>query len=230
MNWTDLIVIGIVAGFAIVGMFKGFILSVYRLASYFLSIFLAIKLYPVISNVLSETALYGKISRYILKNLLKQQPGLDNSAKTAAAETVVEGLRLPGFFKDFLITKFPNPSKIIDVSGIMNTISDELTKIIIAVISMVVLYILIRLLLIFARSLIKGLSKLPVIKQVDKIGGFTLGAVEGFLTAFIVLAVLTIFSTSPNFKGISSAIDGSLITGYMYNNNFIINWLFPKNA
>lgn len=228
MNWTDLVVIGIIAGFAVLSMSKGLVLSVYRLASYFVSIFLAVKLYPLVSKVISATALKGKIHDYIYNNLLMQQPALNSGAKKAAAETVVEGLKLPDFIKDVLITKFPNPSELIDLSGIMNKISDELTKMVISVISLVVLYILIRIGLIFARSVIKGLTKLPVIKQLDKTGGFILGAVEGFLTVFIILAVLTIFSTSANFKGLSSAIDGSLITSYMYNHNFIIDWLFPK--
>ncbi len=230
MNWTDLVVVGIIAGFAVLSMSKGLVLSVYRLASFFVSIFLAVKLYPVVSKILSATALNGKINEYILKNLLAQQPALNSGAKKAAADAVVEGLKLPGFIKDILIAKFPDPTQIIDVSGIMERVSNELTKMIIGVISLVVLYLLIRIGLIFARSIIKGLAKLPVIKQVDKTGGFILGAVEGFLSVYIILAVLTIFSTSPSFKGLFSAIDGSLITSYMYNHNFIINWLFPRKA
>ncbi len=227
MNWTDLLVIGIIVGFALVGMSKGFVLSVFRLASYLISIFLAVKLYPFLSNFLTGTALYGKINDYILKNLLLQQPAIGAQAKKAAAETIVESLSLPGFLKDFLIDKFPNPADIINVSDIIGKISNELTALVINIISLVVLYILIRVALIFSKFILKGVSKLPLFKQIDQLGGFGLGAVEGFLTVYIALAVLMIFSTSPNFKGVFSALDSSLIAGYIYNHNFIVNWLFP---
>lgn len=227
MNWTDLVVIGIIVGFAVFGMRKGFILSVYRLISYVLSIFLAIKLYPFVSKFLTGTALYGNIKDYILKNLLLQQPDINSGAKTAAADAVVNNLQLPGFMKDFLIDKFPNPTDIVDVSGIMEKISNELTGIVINVISLAVLYILVRVILIFTKFILKGIAGLPLFKQLDKLGGFGLGAVEGFLTVYILLAILMIFSTSPRFEGVFKDIDGSLITGFIYNHNFIISFLFP---
>lgn len=227
MNWTDLVVIGIIVGFAVLGMKKGFILSVYRLISYVLSIFLAIKLYPFVSKFLSGTPLYNNINDYILKNLLLQQPDIDSGAKTAAADAVVNNLQLPGFMKDFLIDKFPNPTEVFGVSDIMAKISIELTGVVINVISLAVLYILVRVILIFTKFILKGISGLPLFKQLDKLGGLGLGAVEGFLTVYILMAVLMIFNTSPKFEGIFSAIDSSLIAGFIYNHNFIISYIFP---
>ena len=54
MNWSDFVVIGIIGVFALIGLFKGFIMSVYRLVSYVACLFLSIKLAPVLAGLLEK--------------------------------------------------------------------------------------------------------------------------------------------------------------------------------
>jgi uncharacterized membrane protein required for colicin V production len=236
MNWADLLVIAIIIVFGIVGMKKGFVYSVFKLAAFFISIIVSIKLYPVVANFLMKTAIYTNIKASILKNLLHQQisqaPGVNEQAKSVAANTVVNNLSIPGFLKDSLRktleTKLPSLTSLIDTNKIMNIISEQLAKIVIDVISLLILYILIRIGLIFLRYTLQGFAKLPVFKQMDKLGGFALGSVEGLLTIYILIAVVMLFYTTPQFKGIFEAIDNSIIAKFFYQHNFIVDWMFPK--
>ncbi len=231
MNWADIAVILIILGFAIVGMFTGFIYSVFKIASFFISIFLAITFYPLLSNLLMKTPLYDSINASILKNILHQQAqsaGTALPAKTGVADGIVNNLEIPGFLKDTLKNSIPDFSKLVDTQKIMESISAELTKMIIAVISLVLLYILIRVGMLFAKFLLKGAAKLPVFKQIDKFAGIILGAFQGLLTVYVLCAVLMLFNTNSAFKGVFTQINSSHIANYFYQNNFIIDLMFPK--
>lgn len=231
MNWSDLAVLGIILGFGIIGMTNGFIYSMFKIASFFISLFISIKFYPVVANILMKTALYTSIKASILKNLLQQQPQtakLDGQVKKAAAESIINNLHLPGFLKGTLANQFPDPSKLVDVNSIMDKISDELAKVVISVISLVLLYIIIRIALMLIRFILQGIAKLPIFKQVDKLGGFAFGAVEGLLTIYIICAVLMLFHASTQFKPVFEAVDNSIIAKFFYQHNFIVDWMFPN--
>lgn len=231
MNWTDWAVLAMIAGFGIIGMANGFIMSMFRLASFFVSAFLAVKFYPVMAGVLEKTSLYSNIWNKIYKSLLlKQQTHstkIDSEAKKAAVDTVVGNLHVPNFLKDTIKDHLPNPSKLIDMDSIARAVSTELTKMIIGVISLILLYFLIRIGLIFLKVILQGVAKLPLFKQVNKLGGFAFGAVEGILTIYIVCAVIMLFQASPKFQVIYQAIDSSVIAKYFYQNNLIVNFMFP---
>lgn len=231
MNWCDLAVLAIILAFAIVGLTRGFIFTIFRLFSFFASIIISIKLYPVMASVLMKTALFTSIKHSIFINLMKQSPSLvtqaDGAAKQAAAGSVINHLKLPEFFKQTLIAKLPNPSQFLDVSKIMDMVSNELASVVISIISLVLIYILVRIGLAFLQTLLKGIAKLPVFKQMDKLGGFAFGALEGLLTIYIVFSVLMLFNANPAFKTVFDALDASVLAKYFYQNNFIISWAFP---
>lgn len=234
MNWTDLLVIAIIGGFAFVGFKNGFLMSVYRLGSFFLSILLSIKLYPVMAKFLVKTSLYTGIKGSIYKNLMLQQqaqaPSVDAGAKNAAADQIIQNLKLPGFLKDTIVKQLPDVSKLVDVSQIMDSISAQLARLVVDVISLIAIYLLVRVGLYLGRFVIQGVASLPLFKQVDKLGGAALGGLEGLLTVYIVFAVLMLFHTAPQFQSFFKSVDVSLIAKFFYENNFIIDWMFPKGA
>lgn len=232
MNWSDYVVIGVILGFAIIGLTNGFVLSVFKISSYFLSIYISIKLYPVAADLLAKTPLYDAVRASILKSITaKGQEAVAASggqASGAAAETVIGGLKLPGIFEKNLLSKVPDPKQLVDMNGIMNTISDELTKIVISIIGLIALYILVRIAIMIVGYILKGITKLPVLKQIDKLGGFALGIGEGILTVYILCALLMLFNTSPAFAQVFKALDDSMLANLFYENNFIVNFMFPS--
>jgi len=223
MNWCDLVVLGIVLGFAIIGVYKGFVMSVFKLLSFVISLVLSFLLYPYVSKFLMGTALHGKIKDKILDSLVQQQSSNLSGAKDAIADRVVENLNVPGFLKDVLKSKFPDPTKLLDMEHINNVISEEMTKIVLYIISIIILYILVRVLLIFAKFILGEVSKLPVFKQVDKLGGFAFGGIEGFLTVYIIFTILMIFSSAPSVSGLFSALESSTVAKYIFDHNFIFD-------
>lgn len=234
MNWSDLLVIAIILGFGFIGIKNGFIFSIFKLVSFFVAAMVSVKCYPILANIIDKTPIFGNIKSGILKNLLLQQEaqsGVVNQGAQSAAGSVVDGLKLPGFLKEAIKGQLAkeNVTKLVDMSAIMDKVSDVLTHVVVDILSLVLLYILIRIALIFLRFILQGVAKLPVFKQMDKLGGFAFGAVEGLLTVYIVFAISMLFMSSPAFKGFSNAVETSTIAKVFYQNNFIVDWMFPSN-
>ena len=232
MNWVDIVVIAIIIIFGVVGMKTGFVLSVFRLISYFASIFVALKIYPGMAKIFAKTGMATRIQETISKNLLLQSGtltnGVDSQVKETAAQTVIDKLKLPGFLKNSISNSIPNASQVLPVDKVMETVSKQLSWIVIQIISLILLYIIIRLVLIFLKVVLRGITKLPLFKQLDKFGGFALGTVEGLMSVYVIFAILMLFSSSPKLIKLFAGIDNSVIAKFFYQNNFIINFMFPK--
>lgn len=235
MNWTDIFVLAVILVSGYLGFKKGFMLSLLKLVSFFIAVIVAVKFSPLVAKILAGTFIFTKIKSGIYDKLMLQQEGhmsAANEGAAATAESVVDGLKLPEFLKDLISDKvvgnMPNVGELIDYASIVDKISDVLANFIISIISVILLYIIARIALIFAKSIIKKVSKLPVLKQADKLGGFAFGAVEGLLTVYIVFAVLMLFHATPLFRGFFESIETSVLAKYFYENNFIVGWIFPK--
>jgi hypothetical protein len=61
--------------------------------------------------------------------------------------------------------------------------------------------------------LLKGISKLPLFKQVNKLGGFILGGAQGVLAIYILCALLVLFNANPKFAGIFNGLGTSMFAG-----------------
>jgi len=225
MNWSDVAVGCIIIGFGVAGLASGLISSVFKIASYFASILLAVKFYPLVSDLLMKTVLYTNIKESVKGNLAGGME-IPTAGAQSGTGTIIDSLTLPKFLKGAVLDGLPDPSKLVDISSITDAISGQLSKIIIDIISLILLYIVIRIAFIFLKYILKGVAKLPVFRQVDKLAGFVLGLVEGLLTVYILLAVLTLFNASPKFAKVFAAIESSMIAKFFYENNFIINWMF----
>ncbi|GAE87383.1 CvpA family protein [Acetivibrio straminisolvens] len=237
MNWIDLVVIGIILGLALIGLKKGIVYSVFKLASFFISAVLSVKLYPIFANVLSNSKVFDSIKSGIFTNLMLRHEAMSpsiNAGAKATAQSVIDGLSLPGFIKSMvqnsIVKTLPNLTELIDVSTIMDSLSNVLAHMIIDIISLIAMFVAIRIGLFVLEGVIKGVTSLPIIKQVDKIGGFILGALEGLLTIYIIFAILMMFSASPKFQGLFDAVENSAVAKVMYQNNFIVEWMFPKDT
>jgi len=234
MNLADFGVLAVIIGFGLMGLYTGLILSVFKIASYFLSVFLSIKLYPQFSKMIANTALFDNIKNAILNNLLLQRAETikqaGEQAKQATVDAIVNKLPLPEFLKTYIVSHIPETSELIDINKAMEAVSVQITNIIISIISLIILYIAIRIALIIVKHILEGVTQLPIIKQFNKLGGFMFGAFEGLLTVYIIFAVIMLFNSSPSFLKVYETIKQSMIAKYFFENNFIINFMFPNST
>ena len=70
------------------------------------------------------------------------------------------------------------------------------------------------------------ITKLPVIRQADKIGGVVYGAVEGMVIVYMVLGIISLASVIWSDNILITAITKSAIGEMLYNNNIILKIVF----
>lgn len=227
MNWTDISVLVIIVIFTAIGMRNGFLYSVFRLLSYILSVIFAIKFYPVLSAMLQKTVIYTNIKASIISGIVKQQAADGVSLQERTVQSIVDGLKLPGFIKEAIIENV-GKKDVLGFQKITEAIGSEIATLVINILSMILIYLIIRFGLIFARVIIKTIAKLPVFKQLDKAGGFVLGAIEGIFIVYILCAILVLFSAFPKFSPVIDSVQKSQFASYFYQNNFIVSFLSPE--
>jgi len=94
---------------------------------------------------------------------------------------------------------------------------------------LIALFILCLLLIRFIAKITKVVTRLPVIKQLDKLGGGIFGFLQGAVIIYAVFALLLLINPVGNFAApeqfalIHNAIDNSTVASVMYNNNFVLN-------
>lgn len=229
MNWTDFSVLIIIAVFTFIGLKNGFLYSVFRLLSYILSVIFAIKFYPVLSGILQKTILFDNVKMSVIRGIMKQQAQTVSITKETAAQSVVDNLKLPGFLRDSILAHIEK-SNILDLSGIINAVGSEIATLVMNLLSVIIIYFLIRFGLAFAKVIIKTIARVPVFRQLDKTGGIVLGAVEGILAVYVICAVLILFSAFPKFSSTIESIQSSQFANHFYENNFIVSWISPDSV
>lgn len=234
MNYiVDIVLVAIILVFAIVGWNKGIVRIITGFASSLISMIAAIILYKPFAAFMEKTPIYTGLRENILSKLIVQQGSmLDRGAqfRDGAKAMITESLGLPKFLSDFIAGQIPNPAEVVTTRQIAETISTHIAKVAISIISLVLIIIIARVGLYFAKGILSVLTKLPVIHQADGFLGLIAGIFQGFLIIFVLMTLLVLLGTLPEFKSLLDIIDKTYITKAIYNYNPITSWMFPKGG
>ncbi len=163
---------------------------------------------PVLVNILRNTSMFESIKNYVGNTL--------QSLNGTTAEELVKDLNLPEFLQTNIIES---------VSGNMNPvnyISEYITMVIINIAAMIIVFLILFVILKILGNTLNIMSRLPVLKTANKIGGGVLGLAQGILVIWIALAVLTMLYGKPMFSGINEAVSNSVIASKFYDSNILI--------
>ena len=103
---------------------------------------------------------------------------------------------------------------------------EQTTNTIIKAASIIVIFIAVRILLIVVSLFASQITKLPIIKQVDEIGGIAYGAVEGIVIVYIILSIISLTGVIWSDNMLVTTVTKSALGSMMYNNNIILKFLF----
>ena len=102
-----------------------------------------------------------------------------------------------------------------------SVISSGISKTIINIACMIIVFITVKIILLFFKFAGDLIAKLPLIKPLNNAGGFIYGILKGFIIIYIFLALIAILSPIININNIVTMINSSILTNIMYNNNII---------
>ena len=109
---------------------------------------------------------------------------------------------------------------------VKTNVIDETTKTVVYVGSAIVIFLAVKVVLLIVSLFTSQITKLPIIRQVDKIGGLAYGAIEGVVIVYAILAVISLTSVIWANNAVVMAIGKSTLGEMLYNNNIILNLLF----
>lgn len=210
---VDLIIVAILVLFIATGYKKGLTGSLIKLASFAIALVLAFMLYkPVANMVIENTQIDEQIETAIITTF--------NAEETENAET-----QMPTTMFESIGSDIENAAQEAKNEIVRNT-AKETTLTIIYVGSGLVIFIVARFALFIISLFAKGITSLPILKQVDKMGGIAYGAIEGLVIIFVVLSIISFIAMVWVDNPIIPAIAKSTIGNMLYNNNILLNMIF----
>lgn len=203
----DIIIICVILLSTILGYRKGLINVIFNLCAFLMALIITIVLYNPITNfVIANTEFDNKIESIIIEK------GITDEEENSTEGSVI----------DEYISQAVNNTKNDIVKSTSTIIAQKTVGICVAI----VLFITIRILLIFIKFIFNGIAKLPIINQLNKVGGFGYGLLRGAVLVYAILAVVFLIVSINNSNTIVNAIDTSVIAKILYSNNLILKIIF----
>lgn len=207
---VDLIIIAVVLLFIFLGYKKGLTGSLIKLLSFIIAIVVAFVLYKPVANAVIENTVIDDNIRTTLRATLGVEDKTENTEEN-----------VPSTIMDNINKEIENATDEVKANVI-----DQTTITIVNIGSGIVIFLAVRVILVLISLFAKILTDLPVIKQVDKLGGLAYGAIEGIVIVYAVLAVISLTSVIWANNAAVTAIAKSSLGEMLYNNNIILNLLF----
>lgn len=212
----DLIIVAILAVSIFLGYKKGLTKCVIKILSFAIALIVAAILFKPVSNlVIKNTQIDDNIKEAVM-NIVKDDVQEDGKVK--------EDTNLPQSMVNYInesIEEAVTEAK----TNVVEVAAENISKTAINVGVAILLFVVIRIALIFVSALSSIITDLPIIKQFDKAGGILYGLVRAFIMIFVILAFLSFISPIIEQTGIIIAINKSFIGSILYNHNILLNIL-----
>ena len=175
---------------------------------------LAIQLVAVIIAIVLTLLLYKPVS-----NVIINVTGIDEAIQNAILEEA----------NDIMTNGEEGANQVVE-SIQNNMLPETATTITINIIEgavILILYIVIRIALKFVTALANLVSKLPILNQLNQLGGIIYGILRGLLIVYILLLLVNLSGEIEPQNHVYTAVEGSYI-GKIMNENNILDILFTK--
>ncbi len=217
----DIIIVVLIILSTFLGYKKGLVGVAFKILSFILALLITLILFKPVSNyIINNTQIDETIQSVIMEKLLGSK--INNDGKIEK-----EDAQIPEVMVDYInksIDDTINQTK----EDLTTQMAANLTQSSINIITMVVLFIVTRLILFIISLVLGAIAELPIIKQVDEIGGTIYGILRAIVLIYGIFAVLTFILPMIQNNNIINIIENSIIAKFMYNNNIILKIFFKS--
>lgn len=199
---VDLIfIVGLVIAF-VVGYRSGFLQSLVGFVGIFVSAFGGYLLYPYVSSFLMGTPLFGVVNQSVLswvQSYVSEHTNPDDLFLRYQADNI-----------EMLCAKM----------------SEAITAVIFNIVSIILIIVLIKLAIFIIKKLTKIVNHIPLIGQLNRIGGLLLSSFSYIVVCFIIVAVMLLppANTSELSRNVCHQINNSVVVRPVMNFNFFVNY------
>lgn len=217
---VDLVIIAILLLCIFIGYKRGLTGSLIKILSFVLALVIALILFkPVSSFVVNNTKVDDKIKDSIVQIFINQESETQESEEEKEETTVAQPIMN---YMNEQVEKSTAQVK----SDAVNSVAIQISVLIIDIGVIILLFIIARILLIFVKAITNLITKLPVIKQFDELGGIVFGVVQALVIIYIILAIISVIAPIIGNYAITTLIGQSYIGSILYNNNLLLEIIF----
>lgn len=200
MNWIDILIIALLGLGVLSGAIRGFVASITSVACMIISIIAAKLYYKALALFLLEnTPLKDVIANFMMeKNVLQDFTGF------------MTGGAMATFYSEYF----------------EKDIHTFLSIAIVNLISIIAIYFIARFVLAIVEGYVKSAAKLPVLNEVNRLGGGAIGLIKTVLILLLIFAAIIPVSNALPWQGFRDALQSSVLAGYFYSYNFILGWIW----
>lgn len=235
----DIIIIGILVLSIWLGYKKGLTKSFLKIFSFLIAIIISLILFrPVANFVITNTNIVENLQSTISNTFKHEEEKNKKSEDKQSKEnqvnndnnevTILEKNQNENSEKDFsnIFNKYIE-KKIIEAGNdakdyVIDIASREIAICIVNICVCIILFIIIRIALVFIKALADLITKIPVIKQCDELFGGIYGGIRAFIIIFAIFTILSIVLSIFQIDGITDLLNQSIISKFIYENNIII--------
>lgn len=214
MNIIDLIAILVIISSVLIGAKRGFVKSVFSFGSLIISLLLALTLYPMVTDCL-EGSFVDDFVHQSAYSLFDAQTTNENAVvETDANSALPEGLKA---IINKTITDAAETTK--------EVLAETVASLALKILGILIVFILSKILLWIISLIFDLVSKLPIIRTLNKLMGGAVGAFYGILILYVILALLAFASATQTLQKPIQMVNNSAIVSVMYNQNILLSFL-----
>lgn len=234
MNLLDYAIIGVLVLSVVWGIYQGFLVSVLKVVSFFISWAAAFLFYPSLAKFI-------QLKTGLVDTMLYFSEGADRIAKQSADFARMPITQIPADKMNELIVgaQFPKNVEVLLRENIVNQVFSKqglstlaeyfnytLVYIIVNVLSFLLIYIAVSMVLGLLINMTNAVVRLPVLKQFDSLLGGCFGLIRGIFLVFVLFIIVPItLAVVPVGLDLSKYIHGSALAPFFYQTNFITDVL-----
>ncbi len=212
---VDLIILVLIGVCIFLGAKRGLILSMISALSLVIALLVGYLLMPVVGGVLQQTLLASSTEETVYTYISEAV------SSEAGYEVTLEKSELPDFLKDKVVDILEESQKQETVEKGIRKAAKAVSDLVVKAVSILLVAVITFIVLISVKSIWKGIRKLPVLHQVDTVGGVVFGLCQGVLIVSTVMLALSLFVTGGASNMLMATIQESYVGGFFYSYNFL---------
>ena len=237
-NLIDIVVIAIIALSAFIGYKIGFVKTVIGLLSFVIAIGVALAFYKPFAALLTEnTTIDDWVRERIVKSDVKvsgdslviETETSEEKVESATTVTNNESTEDTSFVNTIISVIPQEASNLFNLEEtkevLKNQIADKIVELVMNVLSLIIIFVLVKVILLIANLLLGLATKVPGLKQINEIMGLLVAVLLAFAEIYIAFAIVLFISSVADISFVTEAIKSSLLASFLFENNPIIWFL-----
>lgn len=223
MDALFVIVLLILAVFGLYGYLRGMVHILFSLVAIFLTIGLATAFAPYTTQVLqTRTPLY-----HIVKDKCNEylQSTVEEQIRPEAGEQndiTIFGLKIPEEMQNvFAEETAEQAGDFMEHTGVYEKVSDFVADQVVQRLGWLISFIIILILVSVLIHFLDVIAKLPVLRNINRIGGLVIGLLQGLIIVWILFLVIVLCQGTEWGREMMNSIDRNIFLKILYENNVI---------